>query len=340
MTKVFLFIFLLFPVWSGAVVDGGHYAFGPYVNYDSTYSWSAGLSLIKESEDKMVDTFHLDFERSFKSYTEFDFIYRRMISEHWGLHDEFDYDTFFDPFYGEGISTKVADKKLVDRKVFTNKVTALYEFSEFLSGGPLLDLRSRRENPLRQPDGRRFYSDEKNAGLGYTVIYDSRDSKLDPKKGMNFKFDFSYLPKILTTLKERSSFAQVSADTRYYLPLGTTVLASRFAVGETLGRPSFLYMYKLGGPDYLRGFEVNRFIGNQFALFQIEERVKFFKEYLSGTLSYESGSVTKRLYDRRRNNTGVGLRVAMPPDWKDKLSVNFGFGNDQHNIEMEFNENF
>jgi hemolysin activation/secretion protein len=111
-------------------------------------------------------------------------------------------------------------------------------------------------------------------------------------------------------------------------------------MGETLGRPSFLYTYRLGGPDYLRGYEVNRFIGNQFAIIQLEERIKIYRDFVTGTLSYETGSVTSKLYNRRRSNTGIGLRVAMPPDWKDKLSVNFGFGDDQSNIEMEFNENF
>jgi hypothetical protein len=318
----------------------GHYAFGPYINYDSTYSWSAGFAIIKESEDKMVDTFHVDFERSLKAYQELDFIYRKVLSDSWGLHYEFDYDTFFDPFYGEGLGTKVVDKKLIDRRVFNNTITGLYEFSNFLSAGPVFQFKTRRENPDKQEDHRRFYENERNAGAGGHLIYDSRDSKLDPHLGLKVDLDFLLLPEFLTTQNDRSTFAQFKADTRYYMPLGSTVFASRFAIGETLGRPSFLYKYSLGGPDYLRGYEVNRFIGDQVALVQFEERIPIYREYVSATLNYESGSVTKKLFDKRRNNTGFGLRVAMPPDWKDKLSVNFGYGDDQSNIEMDFNENF
>jgi hypothetical protein len=32
--------------------------------------------------------------------------------------------------------------------------------------------------------------------------------------------------------------------------------------------------------------------------------------------------------------------VTMPPDWTNILSINLGFGNDQNNASLEFNENF
>jgi hypothetical protein len=73
----------------------GHYAFGPYVNYDSTYLWTVGAAIVKESEDKMVDTFHLNFEASTKGYNELDFAYKKMLNALWSGNLEFDYNTFF-----------------------------------------------------------------------------------------------------------------------------------------------------------------------------------------------------------------------------------------------------
>ncbi len=320
--------------------DAGHYAFGPYVSYDSTYNWSIGAAVIKESENKMVDTFHLDFERSLKNYQELDFTYRHMFNPKWGVQIEFDYDTFFDPYYGIGLDTKVGDKKLIDQHIFTTVITSLHEVTPFLAVGPVVAFRSRTENPDKQEDKKRFYDDQESASLGGKLTYDTRDSILDPREGVHFDLNLDYMPKTLSSLKSQPGFAQAKADFRKYTPIYKTVFASRFAMGETLGRPSFLYTYRLGGPDYLRGYEVNRFIGNQFAIIQLEERIKIYRDFVTGTLSYETGSVTSKLYNRRRSNTGIGLRVAMPPDWKDKLSVNFGFGDDQSNIEMEFNENF
>jgi hypothetical protein len=318
----------------------GNYAFGPYVNYDSTYSWTFGAAIIKESEDKKVDTFHLDFEGSTKGYQEIDFKYHKMLSPKIDSIFEFDYDTFFSPFYGEGISSKVSDKKLIDQRQITIKGSFFKEITQALSVGPVIEFDSRRERPLAQLDKRRFYPDDESGLIGSEMNYDTRDSKLDPYMGTNINFALTLAPNFLDSVKDQSSFSQVKLDCRKYTPFYNTVFASRFAIGETLGRPNYLHIFKIGGPDFMRGYEVNRFVGNQFAVVQLEERIKLIKDFLAGTISYEEGTVTSKLYDKRRSNWGVGLRVAMPPDWRDKLSVNFGFGDDQNNIEMEFNENF
>ncbi|MBC7538746.1 MAG: BamA/TamA family outer membrane protein [Bacteriovorax sp.] len=318
----------------------GNYAFGPYVNYDSTYSWTFGAAFIKESEDKAVDTFHLDLEGSSKGYLEVDTNYRKKISSNWNGALEFDYNTFFDPFYGRGISTHVEDKKLVDQREVATKANSFYEYSPELSFGPFIEFHSRRERPEKQVDKQRFNLNEQSASLGADLIYDTRDSKLDPNHGYNLEFTANIMPADLTNLDNQNTFTQLKMDLRKYFPVYKTVFASRVAAAKTLGTPSYLYTYRLGGANYMRGYEANRFIGNQFAVVQLEDRFKIYKEYLSGTISYEVGSVTSKLYDKRRSCKGVGLRVAMPPDWRDKLSVNFSYGDDQSNVEMEFNENF
>ena len=318
----------------------GNYAFGPYVNYDSTYSWTFGAALIKESEDKTIDTFHIDIEGSSKGYLEIDSSYRKKIGPKWNGAIEFDYNTFFDPYYGRGISTRVEDKKLVDQRELEVKTNSFYEYSSQLSYGPYMDFHSRRERPEKQIDGQRFNPNEQSASLGAELIFDTRDSKLDPTSGDNFELTANIMPDYLTNLDNQSTFTQFKLDLKKYLPFYNTVFASRFSAGTTLGTPSYLYTYRLGGANYLRGYEANRFVGNKFATIQLEERFKIYHEFLSGTISYEVGSVTSKLYDKRRSCKGVGLRVAMPPDWRDKLSVNFSRGDDQSNIEMEFNENF
>jgi hypothetical protein len=318
----------------------GNYAFGPYVNYDSTYSWTFGAAFIKESEDKTVDTFHLDLEGSSKGYLEADVSYRKKLSSKWNGSIEFDYNTFFDPFYGTGISTQVKDKRLLEQHEIATKANSFYEYSPELSFGPFLEFHSRIERPEKQVDNKRFNQNEQSASLGADLLYDTRDSKLDPYSGDNIELSANLMPENLINLDNQKTFTQLKMDLRKYFPLYKTVFATRFAAGTTLGTPSYLYTYRLGGANYMRGYEANRFIGNKFAVIQLEERFKIYKEFLSGTISYEVGSVTSKLYDKRRSCKGVGLRVAMPPDWRDKLSINISRGDDQSNVEMEFNENF
>jgi hemolysin activation/secretion protein len=118
------------------------------------------------------------------------------------------------------------------------------------------------------------------------------------------------------------------------------VFASRIAFETSLGNPSYSYKYRLGGFDYLRAYETNRFIGDQLLLIQGEERINLYKEYIAGTISLEAGSVTKSLIDNFRISKVIGLRIAMPPDWTNMLCINLGIASDQNNISMEFNENF
>ena len=320
--------------------ENAHYAFGPYASYDTTYHTSVGGTIIKESENKYIDTYHIDGEITTAGYIDFESYYKKHIAKSWVSSLYFDYTTFFSPYYGQGISTKVANKKEIDQRQFEIKPNTYYEFSKEFSAGPFFDFHSREEHPAKQKDYVRYFPDETSLSFGFSALYDNRDSILDPEKGNKFELSISGVPQFLTTLKNQSSFAQVKMDLRKYIPLNDTVLATRFAYGRTLGRASYLYQYKIGGSNYLRGYEENRFIGNQFVTAMIEERVKLYKNYLAATASYEVGSVTEKFYDKRRSCYGLGLRVAMPPEWVDKLTANFSFGNDQKNIEMEFNENF
>lgn len=77
-----------------------------------------------------------------------------------------------------------------------------------------------------------------------------------------------------------ADFAKLTGEARRYWSLGGArgerpprVLAARLLAGASAGTPPFLDQFFLGGLDTLRGYEVDRFVGNNLLLFSSELRV-------------------------------------------------------------------
>jgi outer membrane protein assembly factor BamA len=334
-----LFFFLLFfpiTVYS----NEASYAFIPYLNYDTTQSWSYGSAFEKESENLNIDTYLIDAELTKDAKLRLITNYQTHFNNKWGISFKTGYSSFYESFYGFGISTKVNDIKKMKRQEFYFQSLVFYQLSNAFSFGPFIEFKQRKENPDYQFDHKRFFPDENAISLGGSFLYDTRNSKLNPTDGYKHEFQLTFVPDGLNQLEGQTTFSQLKLDLRKYTPFYHTVLATRLALGTTIGEPSYSYKYRLGGNDLLRGYQSNRFIGNKFMTMQVEDRINIYNEYIAATTSYEIGSVTSNLYDKRRSSYGLGIRLAMPPDWSNMLSLNFGFGNDQENIVMDFSENF
>jgi len=77
-----------------------------------------------------------------------------------------------------------------------------------------------------------------------------------------------------------ASFTRLTGEARRYWSLGggkdtrpPRVLAARLQAGASSGTPPFLDQFFLGGLDTLRGYEIDRFVGNNMVLFTSELRV-------------------------------------------------------------------
>jgi hypothetical protein len=316
------------------------YAFVPYINYDTTQLWSLGGAFEKNSEDKAVDTYLIDLEATPHGNHHLETNYKTPLNNDWIIAFETNFSNFYDSYYGLGISTKVSEQKKIKQRLSSFSVKTLYEHAPDFSYGPFIAFNRRKEIPNFQMDNRRFFPDENSVSLGGIIVHDSRDSKVNPHSGNNYELTLNIVPEGMNNLQDVATFSQIKMDLRKYIPIYQTVLATRIAAGSTFGNPSYLYKYRLGGFDYLRGYQTNRFIGNRFAMIQLEERINLYQEYIFATASLETGTVTDKYIEKVRSSQGMGLRIAMPPDWTNLLSVNLGFGSDQSNFSMEFNENF
>ena len=109
--------------------------------------------------------------------------------------------------------------------------------------------------------------------------------------------------------------------------------------GTSLGQPTYLFHYRLGGLDPLRGYKSNRFRGREFFAFQ-EELRWILKRWLSVNASIDLGGIRDEAYHQLKASAQVGLRLGLPPDWGQKMRVDLGFGADQMTFQVQFGEIF
>jgi outer membrane protein assembly factor BamA len=339
MMRFFLAVLFLIPQYVNAIEKDSFYAIVPYLNFDTTQEWSFGTAFEKESESKNNDTYFIDLEATEKARIRLKTKYSTQLNSDWGTSLKADFTNFYDPFYGFGMKTKTEDLKKIKQSVVNSQLNFSYEIDPALSTGPFLGFNQRIESPNFQVDKKRYFPNESSFTLGVSALYDTRDSKLNPHTGNKHELSVVTVPEVFNSLNT-NTFTQVKLDLRKYFPIYETVLATRFTAGTTIGEPNYLYKYSLGGIDLLRGYQSNRFVGNELTSLQLEERINLYKEYIALTLSFEAGSINKNPIEKIRMSKGIGLRVTMPPDWTNILSINLGFGNDQNNASLEFNENF
>ena len=255
--------------------------------------------------------------------------------------DQFDlttyYEGFSEPYYGEGNYTRPEDR--IDIPI--HKVQARMEYvsriQSALYGGLFLRFDYRRERRAGETNQEtpfpRFPLEQVVSG-GLLVRYDSRNNYFNPTEGEYYQVQ-SFL------LSDMPSPVFLEGDIRLFFSLMEgLVLALRGSVGLTFLNPaSHLFRFSLGGADRLRGYLLNRFRGENHYLSQAELRYTPFR-FVTVTGFFDLGAVYERDFPAPRYSYGGGLRFGLPPDYNKKIRVEFGRGEDQHNIVVSFGHPF
>lgn len=131
-----------------------------------------------------------------------------------------------------------------------------------------------------------------SAGIG--LMYDSRNSEFDPRRGIRSEIGADFTP---GTAGNDYQFSNYFADVSGYLSVpGNTVFAQRISAEYTYGDQPFYELPTLGNKDGLRGYPINRFIGESSILYMAEVRswlVTFLEGEvkIGGHLFYDTGRV-------------------------------------------------
>ena len=243
------------------------------------------------------------------------------------------YSNYFEPYYGEGIRTKEADRE----DLSATRVTVNYKIQrrrhDNIFYGVFGQILFRTERPELNKDKKEKFPSEFLLNLKAILGYDSRDSWKDPKSGQFAKLSFGCAPR----LGHGSSFCLGDLDARSWLTFYSWTLALRgFAGSSFFAKASYSLAYALGGPKVLRGFSENRFRGDKVYFGQAELRRPLWlgaegsrwREFLSGAVFAEIGETAEYgegLFQDFRWDYGLGLRLGIPPSFKIKLRADLGF---------------
>ncbi len=236
------------------------------------------------------------------------------------------YDGFSDPYYGEGHFTKVDDFQYLSSNKVSVHLQYLFNLGWFLYGGAFTGFQYREEDSL-QPK----FPTEHALLVGLLLYYDSRNDLFDPTEGEYYSVRSWLLAQTRTPLF-------LDGSIQLFFPvLSRVVLAQHGKMGLTLLEPSsYLFRFKLGGTQTLRGFRFNRFRGENYYLSQTEVRVSLFR-FLTLAVFCDLGSADDNVFTLSPHiSYGGGVRLGLPPNYNQKIRIEWGFGEDQTNWMIAF----
>lgn len=130
--------------------------------------------------------------------------------------------------------------------------------------------------------------------VGAGLIYDIRNSEFDPRSGIRAEIGADFSPIIAGN---DFGFSSYFADFRSYTRITeNSVFAQRFAAEHRYGSTPFFELPVLGNKNGLRGFAMNRFLGESSVLYMAEVRSWLFRFLddqvkFGGHLFYDTGRV-------------------------------------------------
>ncbi len=263
-------------------------------------------------------------------------------------------DNYFGVGHDNGKHTPLSDSTTTyQRTWFRLYYKLLTRFGQHLFWGAALDINRTTGKELNDyiqadPDFINTGNFSKNAGLGLSVQYDSRDLIVNAYEGIYFDLNVMFYGRFLGG---RSRYEVVDLDYRQYQQVGhRKVLAWQIRTRNAFDEVPWPEMSQLGTPFDLRGYRWGRF-RDKSMLFGIVEyrhmfgkgdsRKKFSLKDRSGFVAWIGGgsiAPDPASYDKWLPNFGAGYRLETEP--RMNIRVDFGFGSDSSFFYISFNEAF
>ncbi len=180
-------------------------------------------------------------------------------------------------------------------------------------------------------------------GAKLSLLYDTRDSQLTPVKGAYMLFSTEMVSNVQHD--EPNRWLRFTLDARRLIPHdgGSKVFVARFVTDGIVRTDNtksrdipFYERPMLGGETTLRAFGLNRFIGDQMWLVNLEERIRMkdvviMDHHLELELApnLDAGRVynltdERFTFNQTQINPGLGLRVMAKPHVVGRLDISYG----------------
>lgn len=187
----------------------------------------------------------------------------------------------------------------------------------------------------------KYYPDEITNAFGLATTFDATEEAEISTLGKFLQFDWKVMPGgKATSVKNQKRFQQFDLDLRYYYEIyAPLVHAARIYLGQSIGQPTYLFRYRLGG-DLLRGYRYSRFKGNKIYAIQNEFRFPIWGVVSGNIFGSVGDTVDTRFAMIPFYCYGFGFKINIPPDYVAKVRFDFGFSKESMNMLMEANHAF
>jgi len=183
--------------------------------------------------------------------------------------------------------------------------------------------------------------DEQALGLGGSLIRDSRDNRVYPRRGSYHKLLVDLFAEVWFG---DSGFGVYTLDLRKYFPVARTHVLALQALGiATSGEPPFDLYPQLGGESLLRGYFQGRYRDRSLVAFQGEYRLPLFWKF--GAAGFVGvGQVAPDIgdfgLDRFWVSGGAGLRFLLAKREGLNIRADFAFGEGSSGFYLSLGEAF
>jgi len=345
---LFFFILIIIPqavypqIISESERDGSSQSIFPLVGFTSDYGFVAGVVYQRinygENRSPFLSNMVIDATGSTRGLWQGRFDYERIELFGRPIRNRSLLELELNPirsYFGIGNDTEFSQSDYNDGNFFLTQQHALVRFEGRKSIIDLLHdhtldgiLRVKTSYTTVDDRGRdtRYFLDPppyyevswvNMAGIGF--VFDTRESEFDPRSGQRSEIGIDYSSSIFGS---NYSFYELSAEFKGFFSITeNTVIAQRIEVKYNRGETPFWELPALGSSRSLRGFPLDRFMGDSSILYMAEIRRWFFSFLddeikLGAHLFYDTGRVFSRydsdmIFSNWKNTWGFGAAFTL-----------------------------
>ena len=257
------------------------------------------------------------------------------------------YTHFPDYFFGVGNKTTLQNREQIDYKIFRLHNQVFHQLKKGIFVGlqyqlfHTYDVRF-AENTMYLPSTLEGYKGSFSSGLGYDLLYDTRDNITNPQKGVFIEVSNLIYSKFLGSSQRFSNYL---FDYRQYFPLkNKAVIATQMLTNLNFGAVPFRQMATIGGANTMRGYYTGHFRDKNLLALQAEYRQQIGKTRFGYTVfggaANVSNSVKTLLTLTPKYSLGVGLRIRLSKKENVNVRGDAGFGQKSKGLYGNFGEAF
>ena len=315
----------------------------PTVGYSpetKTYLGAVTLFTLDFYQDSVTRTSNAKFEfnytwnRQLILEAEWNYFFRE---EKWFTKGRLHYSEYPDFYYGVGSETPESNKLLYqsNRIIFEANILKMAG-SKFFIGPNVKYIKYYNvsyTSVLSFPE----LSDHSTFGIGITLLKDSRDNLLTPRKGIYLNINSGY------NFSDHN-YGEVTVDLRGYKTwCQKFTWANRLISEFNFGKPPFYDFAFLGGDKYVRGYSYGRYRDKNLTSWQTELRFPLVWKFgiaAFGGLSnlYHTGSFNLK---NTKTNYGLGVRFLVDKHDRTNLRLDYAIGDGENSgFYISFGESF